>query len=401
VACAQLGVVAAERPADALPAQTPRVTASKVSLASMREPRRTLARAVAAVERDDVDADAAVEVAAVAGSTGVVGLVQRLLNLLLHLCLKLLGMDSLLRTAVESQAPAAKRGGAASTRADAAAAADDDDDDDDEAEAAEDERATAEPPRVVATVGHVARADAAKVALELSSAGLAASADELSTVPPVGRLGALLGAARAPAAAPAGAGSAAGETAAPSAVAQQLQHLGFSDKFAEAMSQRMAASAAAGRRPADLNTPWARQLLTHLAQLRGKDKDPLVRVQPPAHLSEWVVELTGAPGSLYEGEKHRLQFEFDRSYPKTPPRVKFLRPVPKHEHVYSDGKICLNILYSDWKPEMTVLGVSQSLISMMASASEKKRPPDNAATIMNSIHQDPSKMQWIFHDEKC
>ena len=31
-----------------------------------------------------------------------------------------------------------------------------------------------------------------------------------------------------------------------------------------------------------------------------------------------------------------------------------MRPAPVHEHIYSDGKICLNILYSDWEPKMDV-----------------------------------------------
>lgn len=177
-----------------------------------------------------------------------------------------------------------------------------------------------------------------------------------------------------------------------------LEDVGLSTKFATAMRQRMSSS---GHLDVDLSSPWARTLLKQLSQLRGKDRDPLIRVQPPSNLAEWIVEITGAPGSIYDGEKYKLQFNFDKTYPKTPPRVRFLRPPPKHEHIYSDGKICLNILYSDWKEEMTVLGVSQSLISMMASATEKKRPPDNAATIMSSIHQDPTKMQWLFHDDHC
>ena len=31
-----------------------------------------------------------------------------------------------------------------------------------------------------------------------------------------------------------------------------------------------------------------------------------------------------------------------------------MRPAPVHEHIYSDGKICLNILYSDWESKMDV-----------------------------------------------
>lgn len=298
---------------------------------------------------------------------------RSLVRALLRLCLKLLGMDALL--AAPAAAARSASGAVGSNSAD----------EEPGAEAESEAEAT----------------DAAAAAGAAGGGEARAAGEQAPAAAGKGRLQSLLGARR-PAAGSGGADEEAGEAdggaLALSPQAQHLVHLGFSPKFAQAMHERMTAG---GKRPADLNTPWARQLLRQLAQMRGSDRDPLVRVQPPAQLSEWVVEVTGAPGSLYEGERYKLQFNFDRSYPTTPPRVRFLRPVPKHEHVYSDGKICLNILYSDWKPEMTALGVSQSLISMMASASEKKRPPDNAATIMNSIHQDPSKMQWIFHDDKC
>lgn len=364
--------VAAERPAEAAghePSRTLRTDGSKVNLSRMRGPKPKLASAPMEAEEGEGEEDDE-EGGAVADSRGKDGLVvfiRRLVRALLRFCLKLLGMDALL--AAPAATPAAAIAGASTSSATPSAAAN-------EPKAVEEEGAGA-----AVTPG----------SKEASATGAS---------PGKSRLQSLLGAKRAPAGATDddAAGEEDGAARALSPQAQHLVHVGFSPKFAEAMSQRMSAG---GKRPPDLNTPWARHLLQQLVQLRGKDRDPLVRVQPPAQLSEWVVEVTGAPGSLYEGERYKLQFNFDRSYPASPPRVRFLRPVPKHEHVYSDGKICLNILYSDWKPEMTVLGVSQSLISMMASAVEKKRPPDNAATIMNSIHQDPSKMQWIFHDDKC
>ena len=345
-----------------------RSSASKLDLSRAREPRPQLAAVVDAADGADKLEEAPSGAHGVGGE--LVPLVRKLVRAFLRLCLRLLGMDALLSSPTTAAPSVA-------TRADDGLSADAD------ADSGGDED-------VGAASGGGEVGTGASVNLMPAPAGKS-------------RLQSLLGAKRPDAGAASDDDDAADEAlgnaaSALSGQALHLAHAGFSPKFAVAMCERMAAS---GKRPVDLNTPWARQLLTQLAQLRGKERDPLVRVQPPAHLSEWVVEVTGAPGSLYDGERYKLQFNFDRSYPSSPPRVRFLRPVPKHEHVYSDGKICLNILYSDWKPEMTVLGVSQSLISMMASADEKKRPPDNAATIMSSIHQDPSKMQWIFHDDKC
>jgi ubiquitin-conjugating enzyme E2 W len=346
---------AGERPADvaARESSRSRSSASKIAVATMREPRRALRAHAAGVDNADGNTDSDGERTA-SSSVGLVALMRWLMRAVLRLCIRLLGMDALLTPAA---APLAG-GGLAE-------------------EAAAGTELPAEPEDGAPAAPAAGGKSRLQAFLGTRSASQPATASTANAD---------------------GAGVAAGSTAVyQTPEALRLHALGFSDRFAEAMSQRMAAC---DRRPVDLSTPWARHLLAQLAQLRGKDRDELVRVQPPAHLSEWVVEVTGAPGSLYEGERYKLQFQFDRSYPISPPRVKFLRPVPKHEHVYSDGKICLNILYSDWKPEMTVLGVCQSLISMMASAVEKKRPPDNAATIMSSIHQDPSKMQWIFHDDK-
>ena len=88
-------------------------------------------------------------------------------------------------------------------------------------------------------------------------------------------------------------------------------------------------------------------------------------------------------------------------YPLRPPEVRFLRPAPVHEHIYSDGKICLNILYGDWTPEMDVQSMCLSLVSMLSSATKKSRPPDNNQTVVLTQGQQAGSMQWDFHDDNC
>lgn len=41
----------------------------------------------------------------------------------------------------------------------------------------------------------------------------------------------------------------------------------------------------------------------------------------------------------------RLQFRFSPDYPIESPEVLFIGNVPLHEHIYSNGFICMSILY--------------------------------------------------------
>ena len=118
-----------------------------------------------------------------------------------------------------------------------------------------------------------------------------------------------------------------------------------------------------------------------------------------SNIRTWVVNMKGLDGTIYAGEQFKLKMVFPKDYPSKPPSVFFLKPTPKHVHVYSNGDICLNLLGKDWRPSMTAELLVVSIQSMLASAKEKKSPQDNAA------HSDsaPGKQQegWMYHDDRC
>jgi len=150
----------------------------------------------------------------------------------------------------------------------------------------------------------------------------------------------------------------------------------------------------------ELHASVRKRVLRDLRKLKS-DEGLGIEVEDAECLTDWVVKLVGAEGSVYEGEIYRLRFRFHADYPTQPPEVTFMRPAPVHEHIYSDGKICLNILYNDWKPEQDAKSVCLSLRSMLSSAKRKKRPPDNDSTVVMSAGQKTRNMQWEFHDDKC
>ncbi|KAF3785156.1 putative ubiquitin-conjugating enzyme E2 16 [Nymphaea thermarum] len=88
-------------------------------------------------------------------------------------------------------------------------------------------------------------------------------------------------------------------------------------------------------------------------------------------LQSWVVEVVGAPGTLYESETYQLQLDFPENYPMEAPQVIFLHPAPMHPHIYSNGHICLDILYDSWTAAMTVSSICVSILSMLSSSPAK------------------------------
>ncbi|CAN6927193.1 unnamed protein product [Brassica oleracea] len=105
--------------------------------------------------------------------------------------------------------------------------------------------------------------------------------------------------------------------------------------------------------------------------------------------NRWTIDVTGAPGTLYENETYQLQ------------QVVFFPPGPLHPHIYSNGHICLDILYDSWSPAMTVSSVCISILSMLSSSPAKERPADNDRYVKNCKNgRSPKETRWWFHDDK-
>lgn len=113
-----------------------------------------------------------------------------------------------------------------------------------------------------------------------------------------------------------------------------------------------------------------------------KELMSLIREPPPGvyvdeesigqNLTQWIVRMEGAKGTLYEDEQFQLQFKFSSKYPFDSPEVTFIGSnIPIHPHIYSNGHICLSILTDDWSPALSVQSVCLSIVSMLSSCTEK------------------------------
>ena len=115
----------------------------------------------------------------------------------------------------------------------------------------------------------------------------------------------------------------------------------------------------------------------------------------------WHIKFTGAEGTVYAGEKFTLQFKFNGEYPIDSPEVIFVGTPPQHEHVYSNGYICLSILYSEWSPALKASSVCMSILSMLSSATKKQMPANDKQAVSWMVGKSPKKVGWAFEDDKC
>ena len=114
----------------------------------------------------------------------------------------------------------------------------------------------------------------------------------------------------------------------------------------------------------------------------------------------WIVTFSMSSDSLYANETHKIYIRFDEEYPLSSPEVKFCLPAPVHPHIYSNGHICLNILYEDWSPALTIKSICLSLISMLSSCTHKVLPNGNASYVSRTSHEsNPKKTRFMYDDD--
>ncbi|XP_013593705.1 PREDICTED: probable ubiquitin-conjugating enzyme E2 17 isoform X1 [Brassica oleracea var. oleracea] len=185
-----------------------------------------------------------------------------------------------------------------------------------------------------------------------------------------------------------------------------------------------------------------RKGLTKIATNRLQKEFMEWQTNPPAgfkhrvsdNLQRWTIEVKGAPGTLYANETYQLQVEFPEHYPMEAPQVIFQHPAPLHPHVYSNGHICLDVLYGSWSPAMRLSSICLSILSMLSSSSVKvccvfcafssffgfdsifflccfvfsydpslqQKPKDNDHYLKNCKNgRSPKETRWRYHDDKA
>jgi ubiquitin-conjugating enzyme E2 W len=170
------------------------------------------------------------------------------------------------------------------------------------------------------------------------------------------------------------------------------------------MSDTSGGGGAAGEKVAEISGPALKRLQKEMKSFMTESPPGLSLHEDTLagrNLSIWKVHVKGPQNTLYQGENFLLQFKFGAKYPFDSPEVTFVGPsasIPLHHHIYSNGHICLSILTDDWSPALSVQSVCLSILSMLASAKEKSRPPDDMFYV-KTCSKNPKKTRWWFHDD--
>ena len=130
-----------------------------------------------------------------------------------------------------------------------------------------------------------------------------------------------------------------------------------------------------------------RRLLRDLKTIKTQSKNDKQFDASPLdanNLFFWNATIFGPPETIWEGAVFKLTIEYPENYPHCAPTVKFVKKIPFHPNVYSNGKICLDMLQQQWSSAYDTYAILAAIQSLLTDPNPASPANHEAATLYKS-----------------
>ena len=120
-------------------------------------------------------------------------------------------------------------------------------------------------------------------------------------------------------------------------------------------------------------TPAQKRLMRDFKKITSDAPAGISTAPIDMNILKWQAVIFGPEETPWSGGTFKLLIDFSEEYPNKPPNVKFETKM-FHPNVYVDGRICIDILKSQWSP---IFDIGHILISIQSLLSDPN--PDSPA----------------------